>query len=910
MTDSAINPININAEFPYPGVDNDSQVFRDNFAIIKSGLTSAKSELADLLTHAARKDDPVNNLNGNVLSNAVFKQTAEYRHEITGLQTSNFDVDYANGIYQTVQIGADLTINLVNFPRDTTDTKKVGKLKLHMAADSITRKVQFTATNAVIKYNENFPFVDSFKLSIAGSTTKEPTIVDAWQVNDGTSTPTIYLKYDGRYKYRTTPPPTPTTYRDNAGSIQNVASTAATTDDTTPGIIIGTNLASTPVLYINDVVTASTYNATAGTLTPTTSLANGTYDFKYSLIDQSGNEGSASSALTISIDSTAPTTPSNAPASYVDNVGTILNSSSVAATTDDTTPGINVGVGITDTLKLYGNGVWIPATYNSASGTLTPNNQLSEGTYAFTYTLTNTIGAESSQSPAITITIDTTAPTTNTPLTYADNVGTIQNANSTATRTDDPTPGINIGADLVDTPSLYIDGILTASSYNASTGTLTPTSPLSDGSYNVAYKLTDASGNTSSISPALNIIVDATAPTAVTITLTHDTGVSSSDGVTTNGQITVSGLESGATWEYSSDNGSNWATGTGTTFTLSTGSYPTGVVKVRQTDAVGNSSITSTSSNLVVDTTAPTITTVTPSWGSELDSTESSSNGTITIATSGVENGQTITVTLNSVQYTGTIAGNSATVTIPTADLSALTSGNSYTISVSVSDLAGNSTTNAGTSFSVNLTPAIGQPLGGGYYAGNIVDGGVTYKLIVAPKASGANGGATLTWGPQGDGPVHTQTLTNGPLASEALNINLYPAAYYCKGLNIGGFTDWYLPARDELEILYRNFKPGTTANATGTRAVSGFGGDGLTNGTNANSSPTGASYTSGSPAQTGVAVFQSGGTEAFVALGWYWSSTEVDSTYSWRQEFFTGAQLPNQKISYANVRAVRRVPL
>ena len=332
--------------------------------------------------------------------------------------------------------------------------------------------------------------------------------------------------------------------------------------------------------------------------------------------------------------------------------------------------------------------------------------------------------------------------------------------------------------------------------------------------------------------------------------------------------------------------------------------------------AVVASSMVVANSSYKVDTVSPTIATVTPSWGSELNSSESGSNGTISVVTTGVENNQTVTATINSVQYTGTVSSNAATITVPTADLVALTSGNTYTISVSVSDLAGNSTTNSSTAFTVNFAPVYGQPLGGGYYAGNIIDGGVTYKLIVAPNASGANGGIGMQWGPYGiDAPVATQTLTNGVAASNAMNSSDYPAAFYCRGLNIAGFTDWYLPARDELEVLYRNFKPWPFANYVSVRPATGFGGDGLGYGTNTNSYPVGAAYSIDYPAQTGIAIFKDyTGTEAFVENR-YWSSTENDTNKAWYQDFRSPQYTEYKNVSSGMhvslgmyVRAVRRV--
>ncbi len=84
--------------------------------------------------------------------------------------------------------------------------------------------------------------------------------------------------------------------------------------------------------------------------------------------------------------------------------------------------------------------------------------------------------------------------------------------------------------------------------------------------------------------------IDNTAPAAPTATLTNDTGVDDTDGITSDGSVTVSGLEPDATWEYSIDGGATWTTGTGTEFTLPEGEYPDGEVLVRQTDAAGNTS--------------------------------------------------------------------------------------------------------------------------------------------------------------------------------------------------------------------------------------------------------------------------------------------------------------------------------
>jgi hypothetical protein len=198
MANSAINP-NIDERYPYPGVDNDLQGFRDNFSIIKNSLTTAKDEISDLLTNTIRKDTGEIDYNGQIITNVVLKNTTTLRYTFPGLQTANFDVDYNNGVYQTAQIGADLTINLKNFPIDTANANQIGIIRLHLFSNASSRKVEFSSTNAVIKYNDGFPFVDTTKLSITGSPTWDPTILDIWQVNNGTATPTIYINCEGMY---------------------------------------------------------------------------------------------------------------------------------------------------------------------------------------------------------------------------------------------------------------------------------------------------------------------------------------------------------------------------------------------------------------------------------------------------------------------------------------------------------------------------------------------------------------------------------------------------------------------------------------------------------------------------------------------------------------------------------------
>ena len=107
-------------------------------------------------------------------------------------------------------------------------------------------------------------------------------------------------------------------------------------------------------------------------------------------------------------------------------------------------------------------------------------------------------------------------------------------------------------------------------------------------------------------------------------------------------------------------------------------------------DAAGNAAVQDSATSFAVDVTAPTIGTVSTSWGSVINAAEVGSDGTVTVTTVGAEDGQTVTVALNGTDYTGDVSGGSVAITIPAADLQALTDDSTYSLTANVSDAAGN----------------------------------------------------------------------------------------------------------------------------------------------------------------------------------------------------------------------------
>jgi hypothetical protein len=118
---SNITANTIDEAFPVAGVDNDTQGFRDNFSIIKSGLGTAKTEITALQANTAKLNED-NNYNGSQISNAQLIATTDQFFNAGSLNTGVGEISFNNGHYQTVIIlntpGNTTTINLGDWPEE------------------------------------------------------------------------------------------------------------------------------------------------------------------------------------------------------------------------------------------------------------------------------------------------------------------------------------------------------------------------------------------------------------------------------------------------------------------------------------------------------------------------------------------------------------------------------------------------------------------------------------------------------------------------------------------------------------------------------------------------------------------------------------------------------------------------
>ncbi|WP_280042047.1 DUF1566 domain-containing protein [Pseudomonas sp. Hg5Tf] len=187
--------------------------------------------------------------------------------------------------------------------------------------------------------------------------------------------------------------------------------------------------------------------------------------------------------------------------------------------------------------------------------------------------------------------------------------------------------------------------------------------------------------------------------------------------------------------------------------------------------------------------------------------------------------------------------------------------------------------------------PEIGQPFGGGFFSGITVENGQRFANIT----TGAEHELVGEWGEYGIKIEGTDSFTDSRSNTEAMAASGSELAKQVLALDIGGFTDWAIPARDVQELQYRHFKPTSRENYCWNR-----------DGDNPNSLPVGLLYTKESPTKTKVPGFAQGEPEAFQA-DWYWSSSQRSANTAFSMYFGVGTQFYGGKDDELRARPVRR---
>ncbi|MEG6246942.1 Ig-like domain-containing protein [Enterobacter hormaechei] len=342
-------------------------------------------------------------------------------------------------------------------------------------------------------------------------------------------------------------------------------------------------------------------------------LSDGDYTITATVSDKAGNPGSATHDVTLNGD--VPTIAINTFAQ--DDIvnaaehGTPL----VISGTTDAPAGQTVTItlnGKTYTATVQNDGTW-SYTVGSADVTALADG----GSYVINAQVSNAIG--NSVSDNHTVTVDLTAPSMGISIDSLQN-DTGLSANDFITNDSQVVVNGSLTAQLgnnekaqisLDGGTTWIDLTVTGTTWRYTDGRT-----LTDGTYQYQVRVIDNAGNVGA-TDSQNVVIDLTKPAAATITVdsvSQDTGLSDSDFITSDSQISLKGtlgaalgsgdhaqisLDGGATWTDVSVSGLSWTYIDGRTLTDGDYNY-----QLRVIDDAGNISAT-TSQVVTIDTVAP-----------------------------------------------------------------------------------------------------------------------------------------------------------------------------------------------------------------------------------------------------------------------------------------------------------------
>lgn len=427
------------------------------------------------------------------------------------------------------------------------------------------------------------------------------------------------------------------------------------------------------------------------------------------------------------------------------------------------TPGLVLETGSTDQTASYSSGS--PGTTLNFTYTVQAGDSSSDLDYVSTLALAAngatlrdalnndatltlpTPGAAGSLGANKALVIDTTAP--NAPSTPDLDVASDTGSSSTDNITNNTTPTLTGTAEAGSTVTLYdTDGVTSLGSAAATGGSwsITVSPALSEGSHTLTAKAADAAGNVSVASSGLSVTIDITAPAKPAtpdLADASDSGDSNSDNLTKLQNITLQGasnaveanatvrarssLDGGLTNVGADSNGAYSLNLTG----LSAGNHN---LEVRATDIAGNQSVYSDLLAIVIDTTAPAISSV----SFDQDPITDANQAGVSFTLSGAETGATAEYSINSnsggVAVTDSFVVASAGQQIIAVDVSGLNDG-TLTLSLTLTDAAGNVSTPAVTDTVIKdaNVPAITAVTiaDGNYKAGETIDFTVTFDDTV-----------------------------------------------------------------------------------------------------------------------------------------------------------------------------------
>lgn len=144
---SAINTNGINVNYPVPGINNNSQGFRDNFSATKTNLNTAATEITDLQSKVVVKQALTgtivdNDMANTLISNAVTRSFRASTYNLGNALSGTVVVDASLGDVQYGTIAGNTTIQLSGWAPSGTQSN----VQLEFAISNANAVISFPST--------------------------------------------------------------------------------------------------------------------------------------------------------------------------------------------------------------------------------------------------------------------------------------------------------------------------------------------------------------------------------------------------------------------------------------------------------------------------------------------------------------------------------------------------------------------------------------------------------------------------------------------------------------------------------------------------------------------------------------------------------------------------------------------
>ncbi|TMP37167.1 Ig-like domain-containing protein, partial [Pseudoalteromonas rubra] len=595
-------------------------------------------------------------------------------------------------------------------------------------------------------------------------------------------------------------PNAPSTPDLDASSDTGTSDSDNNTNDTTPTFSGTAESGSTVRLYSDQegggTTVIGTGTATGGNWQITTSAltAGVTHGITAKATDASSNESAASSSLSVTIDTTAPSAPGTPDLDASSDTGT-SNTDNITNDTTATFTGSGPNGGAITLISSIDGTV---GTGTATLGTWTiTTSALTAGTHTMTARTTDTAG-NTADGSGLSVTVDTSvaAVSITTPI-EVDGIVNAAEDNDVLIAGSGAESGNSVTVTITDNNSSVSRTVTADGSGNWTlSGSELDVSSLNNGTLTVSATQTDTAGNTSSAATQ-SITLDNAAPSAVTITTPIETdgivnaaedndvliagsGAESGNSVT----VTITDNNSSVSRTVTADSSGNW-TLSGSELDVSGLNNGTLTVSATQADTAGNTS-TAATQTITLDNAAPSAVTITTPI--ETDGiVNAAEDNDVLIAGSGAESGNSVTVTItdNNSSVSRTVTADSSgnwTLSGSELDVSGLNNG-TLTVSATQADTAGNTSTAATQTITLDNAAPSALTITTPIETDGIVNAAEDNDVLIAGSGAEAGNSVTVTITDNNSSVSRTVTADNSG------NWTLSGSELDVSGLNNGTLT-------------------------------------------------------------------------------------------------------------------------